>query len=399
MADHLAEHHALFLARQARTRQIMRDQGVAALLTADPIDILYATGARNMTIFGLMSSARYLLLLAEGPSILFEYLGCAHLPAELPTVDEVRIATGLSYVGAGSALPAVAKGWADEITATLTPHLGARPELAVERLPLVATDALRAEGMVLSDAGAVFAEARRVKLAEELPLIREAMRRVEAAAQEMAEAIAPGRSEAEVWAAFHRGHIAREGEYISTRLLQGGARSFPYFRECGAAPLAKGDLVCFDSDALGYLGYAVDFSRTFLCGSERASPEQKSLYALAKAQLDHNVALFQPGRSYREIAATAWPIPEAYRPASYYCIAHGLGLSGEYPNVPHLRPDQPYPLDGVIEPGMVLCVESYIGAPEAGQGVKLEDQLLITASGPERLSTFPFCEALSECTI
>lgn len=396
MAHQQIEHHGLFLARQARVRQVMRAQSVPAVLTANPIDILYATGARNMTIFGLMSSARYLLLLAEGPSILFEYLGCAHLPAGLPTLDEVRIATGLSYVGAGPALPAVAKGWAAEIKATIAPHLGAKPELAVERLPLVATDALRAEGIILSDAGAVFAEARRVKQPEELPLIREAMGRVEAAALEMAEAIEPGRSEAEVWAEFHRGHIAREGEYISTRLLQGGARSYPYFRECGATPLAKGDLVCFDSDALGYLGYAVDFSRTFLCGGARASPKQKTLYALARAQLDHNVALFQPGRSYREIAEAAWPIPEAYRPASYYCIAHGLGMSGEYPNVPYLQPGQPYPLEGAIEPGMVLCVESYIGAPEAGQGVKLEDQLLITASGPERLSTFPFCDALSE---
>ena len=50
--------------------------------------------------------------------------------------------------------------------------------------------------------------------------------------------------------------------------------------------------------------------------------------------------------------------------------------------------------DGVLEPGMALCVESYIGEEDGHEGVKLEQQVLITEEGVELLSTFPFEEEL-----
>ena len=45
--------------------------------------------------------------------------------------------------------------------------------------------------------------------------------------------------------------------------------------------------------------------------------------------------------------------------------------------------------DGVLEPGMVVCVESYIGRLGGHEGVKLEDQVLITENGHETLSRYP----------
>ena len=38
---------------------------------------------------------------------------------------------------------------------------------------------------------------------------------------------------------------------------------------------------------------------------------------------------------------------------------------------------------------MVLCVESYIGSEGGSEGVKLEEQILITEDGNEQLSTYP----------
>jgi hypothetical protein len=43
---------------------------------------------------------------------------------------------------------------------------------------------------------------------------------------------------------------------------------------------------------------------------------------------------------------------------------------------------------------MVVCVESYIGCPSSQQGVKLEDQFLITDSGAERIGSYPLASAL-----
>ena len=69
-------------------------------------------------------------------------------------------------------------------------------------------------------------------------------------------------------------------------------------------------------------------------------------------------------------------------------------MMGEYPYLYHRGdfPDAGY--DGVIEPGMVICVESYIGEEGGIQGVKLEQQVLVTETDIETLSKFPIEEAL-----
>ena len=100
--------------------------------------------------------------------------------------------------------------------------------------------------------------------------MREAMQNVTTAVESMRAGIETGRSEVEVWSELHRGLIAGDGEYISTRLAQTGHRTFPYFNEAGTTAIRDGDLFCIDTDAIGPRGYAVDFSRTFSCGD--ASP-------------------------------------------------------------------------------------------------------------------------------
>ena len=50
--------------------------------------------------------------------------------------------------------------------------------------------------------------------------------------------------------------------------------------------------------------------------------------------------------------------------------------------------------DGTLEAGSVVCVESYLGEYGAKEGVKLEEQVLITETGCERLTTYPFEDAL-----
>lgn len=383
---------ALIAARAARLRTVMRARGAGAALTADPINIVYACGARNMTVFSLMGAFRFVLVFADGPATLFEFAGCEHLAEGSPGVADVRPAPGLTALS-GSAYRDAAQAFSGEIAALLRDR-GAGDALWVEGFDPPVTDALRARGLRLGDATALFAEARRIKQPAEVAAMREAVRRVEAAAADLEAAIAPCAVEVAVWSRFHRHLIATEGEYVSTRLFQSGPRTFPYFQEAGSRVMEAGDLVCFDTDALGWRGYAVDFSRTFLCGDAPARPAQRALYARARDQLEHNAALLGPGVSYEDFARAAWPIPPEHRGWGYYCLAHGLGLCGEHPYVPHAFADQPYGFEGGFEPGMVVCVESYIGEAAAAEGVKLEDQFLITDTGVERMTTYPFCDRL-----
>ncbi|WP_367220273.1 M24 family metallopeptidase, partial [Mesorhizobium sp.] len=66
----------------------------------------------------------------------------------------------------------------------------------------------------------------------------------------------------------------------------------------------------------------------------------------------------------------------------------------EYPTLPHASDWTDDTPDGVLEPGMVLCVESYIGRLGGREGVKIEEQILITETGNEKLSAYPLDEKL-----
>jgi Xaa-Pro aminopeptidase len=387
--------HDLLHQRKRRLIEVMRSRGIPALLTTDPISILYATGARNMTVHGFTGPDRFALVFVDGPTILFEFAGCDHLAVGLPTIDEIRPAPGITAKKTLYFEDQIAS-FADELLRECRRQVGdVDIVLAVEKLDFPMTDALRKRGIELADATLVTQLAMAIKQPAEVTAIRLAMAAVEQATGELEAAIVPGVTENQVWAAFHRGLIANGGEFVVTRLLQSGVRTFPYFLESSDHRLTTGDLVCFDTDAMSVLGYSVDFSRTFLCGDVEATPVQRQLYALALEQLRHNAANLAPGRSFEEFARRAFDVPEPYRDYGYYQLAHGLGLAGGHPNVPRIGEGERYGLPGDIEPGMVLCVESYIGDPHTRQGVKLEDQFLIHDDRVEQLSSYPLDRRLA----
>lgn len=380
----------LHVERLAHVRAHMRSRGVGAMVLLDPASIRYVTGSSNMENFSVRVPARYLLVLEPGPTVLYEYRGCEHLGLGLPTVTEVRFAEGLDVVSSDDDVGGTCRRFADEIAGVIRDVDQSIDSVAIDRLPFQAVDELRRHGFTLTDAHQVLVPARVHKLPIEIDFMREVMRRTELAVAEMEQMLVPGATEAEVWATFHRGLIAREGEYTASRLFQSGPRTYPYFQECSDRPLAAGDLVCLDTDAVGLEGYCADFSRAFLCGDGIATEAQRSLYAKAREQLEWNAALLKPAVTFEEIAREAWPIPPEHSASRYYCIGHGLGIAGDFPNIPHLRDDGPYPVRGALEPGMVFCIESYIGSSAVGQGVKLEDEFLITATDAERISRYPF---------
>ncbi len=394
-----ANRFQLFQARLNHLQAAMRACDLPVLLTIDPNHILYATGASNMTLWSARVPARYLMVFADGPTVLFDYVGGEHLSQHLPTISEIRTAQGLCYVSSGGDVSGAACRFAQAIRAALDDYDPTLDVIGLDRLPFHAADALRAEGLTLVDCQQAMCRARSIKLPVELPYVREAMRRVENAVHRLEAKADPDRTESEVWAEFHYGLMAKEGQYVSTRLFQSGPNTYPYFQETGARTIEAGDLLCLDTDAIGFENYAVDFSRTFLCGDNKPTSDQRLLYARAREQLEHNADLLAPGVAYRELAEKAWQIPEEHQASRYYCIGHGLGMAGEFPNIPHQSDTtSSYPLAGHLEPGMVICLESYIGWDRSHEGVKLEDQFLILEDGVERMSRYPFDERLSGTT-
>jgi Xaa-Pro dipeptidase len=385
-----ANRAALYLERHARIRSFMLKHDVPAAVILDPNNISYATGANNMTIFTARTPARYLLLFAEAPAILYDFKGSAHLSAHLDTIGTIKIADGLDRISSGGDAQSAAKRFALEIQNQVHSIDPTIDRIAVDRFPFFAIDALRSVGFELLDADDFITDARTLKLPIEIEYIREAMRRVDEATLRLEAKALPGMTESEIWAEFHYSLMAKQGQYVSTRLFQSGPNTYPYFQECGDRSVEAGDLLCLDTDAIGFENYAVDYSRTFLCGDGRATATQRKLYGRAREQLDHNANLLRRGVAFEELAQRAWKIPEEHLASRYYCIGHGLGMSGEFPNIPHFTPGVVYPLAGVVEPGMIICIESYVGLETSAFGVKLEDQFLIGENAVECMSTYAF---------
>jgi len=120
--------------RLARARRQIAQHDLAACLVFDPVNIRYATGARNMQVFHQRNPARYLFLPVEGPVILFEFTGCMHLADGLETLDEVRPAITASYVAAGAAIAERERLWARETAALLREVVGAGARIGIERV-------------------------------------------------------------------------------------------------------------------------------------------------------------------------------------------------------------------------------------------------------------------------
>ncbi|HEY1568645.1 MAG TPA: Xaa-Pro peptidase family protein [Solirubrobacteraceae bacterium] len=380
--------------RLGRLRAQMEAYSLDACVLLDPVNIRYATGARNMQVFHARNPARYLFVPASGPVVLYEFTGCAHLADGLETIDEIRPAITASYAAAGDTIGDVEKVWARQVAALVREHCGPRAAVGIERVNAGAALALRDQGFDLFDAQAPVERARAIKSAEELKCVRASVTATQTAVARMREAMRPGMTENELWSVLHQGVIALGGDYVETRLLSSGQRTNPWFQETGDRRIAENELVALDTDVVGCHGYYCDFSRTFHTGPDEPARQQRELYRVAHEQVHHNLELLRPGLSFRDYSQRAWTIPERFVANRYFLSAHGCGMTGEYPYLYHRLDFADSGYDGVIEAGMTLCVESYIGEEGGDEGVKLEQQVLITDDGPELLSTFPFEAAL-----
>ena len=372
----------------------MAARSIGACVLTDPVNIRYATGARNMQIFTARNPARYLFVAVDGPVILYEFTGALHLADGLETITEVRHATTASFVAAGEAIAEVEKVWAAQIASLVRETVGARAPVGLERVNAGAALALAAEGIQIVDAQEPVERARAIKGSEELGCQIASMRVTERAMAAMEAKIRPGLTENELWSVFHQQVIAQGGDYIETRLLSSGRNTNPWFQETSDKVIGANELIAFDTDVVGCHGYYADFSRTFHSGPDAPGVAQRELYRIAHEQVHHNMGIIEPGLTFAEYSERAWDLPERFAAHRYYLSSHGVGMTGEYPYLYHAQDFASFGYDGVIEPGMTLCVESFIGGPDTTEGVKLEQQVLVTDTGTELMSLYPFDESL-----
>lgn len=380
--------------RLTRIRRELRARDLAGALLYDPLNVRYATDSTDMQVWCTHNAARYAFVATDGPVILWDYHNCEHLSWHLDTVDEIRPGKAWFYYMAGEHARDRATGWAAEIADLLHDYGGGNRRLAIDRINPDGVDALTNLGIDVASGEAVMEHARTVKSPDELKAMRRAIAACEAAMGVMESALRPGMTENDLWAILHAENIRRGGEWIETRLLTSGPRTNPWFQECSARVIEDGDLVAFDTDLVGPYGYCCDISRTWLAGTGRPTNEQHALYAMAMEQIAANMEILRPGRTFRDLSDSAASLTSECLPNRYSVLFHGVGLCDEFPAVPYPEDWEGYGYDGVLEAGMVVAVESYVGRLGGHEGVKLEEQVLITDTGHRSLSSYPLDERL-----
>ncbi|WP_419904337.1 M24 family metallopeptidase [Kiloniella sp.] len=380
--------------RLERIREQLRARDLAGIYLYDPLNVRYATDASNMQLWTLHNPVRACFVATDGPVILYDFHNCEHLSDHSEVVDEVHAGIAWFYFEAGNRVEEQAAKWA-KITADLVhQHGGGNKRLAFDQVDSHGIPHLNREGIEVIYGEDVMEEARKIKSPDEILCMRRAVVACEAAMSEMEKALRPGMSENDLWSILHAENIRRGGEWIETRLLASGPRTNPWFQESSARVIEAGDLVAFDTDLIGSYGFCCDISRTWLAGDGKPSNEQRALYQMALEQIDHNREMLAPGVSFKELSHQGKSLPEEYLPNRYSVLFHGVGLCDEYPAVRYPSDWESVGYEGELEPGMVVCVESYVGRHGGHEGVKLEDQILITDTGYEQLSSYPLDERL-----
>ncbi len=371
-----------------RVRAQLIEMGYDGAILRDPMNIRYATDSTNMQIWVMHNPSRYVWVGADGSVILWEFSECDFLSAHNPIVQEVRPAISSFFFIAGPRYREKARAWADEMLDVLRVHAGPKPRIAVDTARPLEVQHLLEAGVQIEDGTEFMELARSIKGPDEIRAMRCAIAACETTMGEMRQAMKPGMTERDLWAFLHAGNIRRGREWIETQILSSGPRTNPWMQEASSRIINEGELLGYDTDLVGSYGMMCDISRTWVIGDVLPNAAQRAVFGLAQEQIERNHQLLQPGASFREVTKASWMPPvEDYR---HYCVGyHGVGQCDEYPEIvlPHQWEAVGY--DGVLQVGMVLTTEAYVGSRQGGEGVKLEEQYLITDTGPKKLSNYP----------
>ncbi|WP_051050864.1 Xaa-Pro aminopeptidase [Erwinia toletana] len=251
-------------------------------------------------------------------------------------------------------------------------------------------------------------EMRLFKSAEEIEILRQAGKISALAHTRAMQQCRPGmyeyQLEGEIQHEFNR-HGARFPSYST--IVGGGENGCILHYTENESPLRDGDLVLIDAGC-EFHGYAGDITRTFPVNGKFSAP-QRAIYDIVLASLYRSLELFAPGVSIRDVNQEVVRImvtglvelgvmkgevdqliaDAAHRQFFMHGLSHWLGLDvhdvGDYGTVDRGRTLQPG-MVLTIEPGLYIAPDADVPAEYRGIGIRIEDDIVITAEGNENLT-------------
>jgi Xaa-Pro dipeptidase len=235
---------------------------------------------------------------------------------------------------------------------------------------------------VYADIDEPLREMRVIKTPDEVMRMKNAVRIIEDVLRAGIAQVKPGVTEIELVAEleYQMKKLGASGPSFSTMVLAGEKSALPHGVP-GSRAVREGELLLFD---LGVYedGYASDITRTFAVGD--ISEEQTKIY---QTVLQANLLAIEATRPGATLASLDHAAREHITNAGYgtyfmHRLGHGLGMDvHEYPSV-HGHNQE------LLRSGMVFTIEPGIYVPGVG-GVRIEDDVLVTDSGVEVLTSFP----------
>ena len=333
-------------------------------------NIRYLTGTLGIPIPKIM---RYCIVTADHDPILYEQGGdIGRIKENAPWIKDLRVALPIHFVSYQEVV-----SWAKELKGLLG-ELGLKePKVGFDGTSFKLAGALQEGGIDAHDGAGIMAKARSVKTADEIELIKESVALGDVAFEEARRLLRPGVRECDIQAGMCKVLMERGVEMVRGVCT---ARSYPYWRTFNSMRQVRpGDIFIIDRVHL-YKGYACDYVRSFTCG--KATAKQKDLYKRCKERLQATLDQVKPGNTTADVQVGLRD-PDDYSETTLH-FGHGIGLdTHEWPFVTASSTKESAPL----EKDMTMAFETY--EHDGVQGVRLEENVLITDDGYTILSTYP----------
>jgi len=375
--------------RLARTRAALAQSGLGALLCFDQHNIRYITS----TVIGEWARdklTRYALLTGNGEPYIWDFGSAAkhhRLHAPWLAYDHCRAGL-LGLRGAVGGDMALFRDAAREIKSILDAEGVAGMPLGLDVVEPPMLFELQKLGIEVRDGQQTLLSAREVKNIDELTLLNMAAAMVDGVYQDIAEALKPGVTESEI-VALATGRLYHMGsDCVEAINSISGERCSPHPHNFTDRLIRPGDQAFFDI-IQSFMGYRTCYYRTFNVG--RATPPQVSAYRYAREWMDRAIALLKPGVSSDKIARAFPKASEigfsSEMEAFGLNFCHGLGLGlHERPLISRLN-SLKEPIE--LKAGMVFAVETYCPATDGISAARIEEEVILTPSGPKIISLYP----------
>lgn len=363
--------------RQERTRKVVLNKDLSALILSKPENIQYLTGVMEPSIH-----ACSVLIVSQQtqPELIVMWLDKQAAQKQAKEID-IQAYTPESQMAV--------------ITKTLDRLGVTKGTIGMDEraLAILGNSLKRSLPHEFVDASNVVEELRMVKSEEEIRLLQKACEISDEGMRTVLESLKPGVTELQIAAHAEHQMITEGSDRMKHRtIVASGSRTNLVHPWATHKKITNGELVAIDLGAV-YHGYCSDVARSTVVG--KSNDELKNVFDVLLGAQDEVLHRLRPGVSIQEIEAVAREFTGVAGCRLIGHVGHSIGLNVE--EYPFLRSTNPYPYGRSVthpdiirfEKNMVVAFfQSYIQSKQKF-GIRLEDTVVITSSGAKMMTTYP----------